>query len=67
MSRADRSEQDRSQGLGRRRVDELRDTLERYFIMLPNSMYGTWLDAISGRPDTVKPGNKARFLQRGAY
>jgi 5'-nucleotidase (lipoprotein e(P4) family) len=58
---------DRSQGLGRRRVDELRDTLERYFIMLPNSMYGTWLDAISGRPDTVKPGNKARFLQRGAY
>lgn len=63
----DQSFKDRRDGLGKPHVDALRDTLDRYFIMLPNSMYGTWLDGISSRPDSVKVGNKERFLQQHGY
>jgi 5'-nucleotidase (lipoprotein e(P4) family) len=58
---------DRSVGYGKPQVDALRDTLERYFIMLPNPMYGTWLNAVSGRPDSLKAGNKERFLKAHGY
>jgi 5'-nucleotidase (lipoprotein e(P4) family) len=58
---------DRMADMGKKQVDELRDSLERYFIMLPNSMYGRWLDVVSGRPDSVKLRNKARFLQQHTY
>lgn len=63
----DQSFKDRSIDLGKPHVDAMRDSLERYFILLPNSIYGTWLNAISGRPDAVQLDNKARFLQQNAY
>lgn len=34
---------------GKPRVDAMRDTLAQYCILLPNPMYGTWRDAISGK------------------
>ena len=52
---------------GKPHVDALNDTLQRYFIMLPNSMYGTWLNAVSGRPDSLKPMNKECFLKEHGY
>ncbi len=58
---------DRSIGNGKPQVDALRDTLERYFIMLPNAMYGAWLNAVAGRPDSLKAGNKMRFLKEHGY
>lgn len=63
----DQSYKDRSVGDGKPYVDANRDTLERYFIMLPNSMYGVWLDAVSGRPLDGKPDNKERILKKNAY
>lgn len=57
----------RETGQGKPQVDALRDTLERYFILLPNPMYGTWLDAVSGRPLEGKPGNKDALLKQDAY
>jgi len=47
---------------GRPTVDALRDTLSQYFIMLPNPMYGTWLDAITGKVDSVKFYKKRFFF-----
>lgn len=58
---------DRTADMGKKQVDALRDSLEHYFIMLPNSMYGRWLDVITSRPDSVKLRNKARFLEQNAY
>lgn len=63
----DQSYKDRSVGEGKPHVDANRDTLERYFIMLPNSMYGVWLDAVSGRPLEDKPDSKERILKKNAY
>jgi len=63
----DQSFHDRSVGYGKPHVDALRDTLERYFIMLPNPMYGTWLNAVGGRGDSIKLINKARFLEEHGY
>lgn len=63
----DESFKNRSVGDGKPHVDALRDTLERYFIMLPNPMYGVWLDAVSGRPLEGKPGNKETLLKKNAY
>lgn len=58
---------DRGTDFGRTIVDAMQDTLSRYFIMLPNPMYGTWLDAVSGRTDSLKLGNKQRFFNEHAY
>lgn len=63
----DESFKNRSVDHGRPLVDAQRDTLERYFIMLPNSMYGTWLDAVSGKPLEGKPANKEAVLKKSAY
>ncbi len=57
----------RSVDHGKPLVDAQRDTLERYFIMLPNSMYGTWLDAVSGKPLEGKPAAKVALLKKNAY
>ena len=35
--------------------------------MLPNSMYGSWLNAVSGKPDSAKAGNKERYLKAKGY
>jgi predicted secreted acid phosphatase len=58
---------DRTADMGKKQVDAMRDSLGRYFILLPNSMYGTWLDAVTGSPEPVKLRNKARFLEQNAY
>lgn len=58
---------ERGTDFGKPQVDALRDTLRDYFIMLPNPMYGTWLNAVSGRPDSLKPANKERFLKEHGY
>ncbi len=58
---------DRTTDFGRNNVEAMHDTLSRYFIMLPNPMYGTWLDAISGKADSLKLGNKSRFFTEHAY
>ena len=63
----DESFKDRSVGEGKPHVDAMRDSLERYFIMLPNSMYGVWLNAVSGKPDSAKAGNKERYLKAKGY
>lgn len=58
---------DRSVGNGKPMVDAQRDTLERYFIMLPNPMYGTWLDALSGKDAALRPATKQQLLRKNAY
>ena len=52
---------------GKPQVDALRDTLEHYFILLPNPMYGVWLNAVAGREDSLKAENKERFLRTVGY
>ncbi len=63
----DESFKARSVGHGKPHVDALRDTLERYFILLPNPMYGTWLNAVAGKTDSLKAANKERFLKTVGY
>lgn len=63
----DESLKNRSVDNGKPLVRAQRDTLERYFIMLPNPMYGVWLDAISGKPLADKPANKEAALRKYAY
>ncbi|MFT3884103.1 MAG: 5'-nucleotidase, lipoprotein e(P4) family [Flavobacteriales bacterium] len=63
----DQSLKDRTVSDGKPRVDAMADTLQHYFILLPNPMYGSWLDAISGKKDEEKPGNKARWVNEHAY
>lgn len=40
---------DRSANNGWDQLTSLQDSLSRYFILLPNPMYGTWRDAIHGK------------------
>lgn len=40
---------DRSVNNGKGLVDAMADTLQRYFILLPNPMYGTFRDAVQGK------------------
>lgn len=40
---------DRTTDYGKGLVEALRDSLSRYFILLPNPMYGTYRDAIQGK------------------
>jgi 5'-nucleotidase (lipoprotein e(P4) family) len=58
---------DRSTELGLPTVKAMHDTLSRYFVLLPNPIYGTWLDAAAGRVDSLKLERKAAFLQQRAY
>lgn len=58
---------ERSNDLGLPTVRALHDTLSRYFVLLPNPIYGTWLDAAAGRVDSLKLERKATFLQQRAY
>lgn len=58
---------DRGTELGLPTVKAMQDTLARYFVLLPNPMYGTWLDATGGRVDSLKLGRKAEFLKQRAY
>lgn len=63
----DQSFKDRKEGEGKPFVDRSNEMLSRSFVLLPNPMYGTWLDAIGGRPDSVKAGNKECYLRNVPY
>ncbi|MBP6575556.1 MAG: 5'-nucleotidase, lipoprotein e(P4) family [Flavobacteriales bacterium] len=63
----DESFKDRATDHGRQRVEGMQDTLSNYFIMLPNAMYGTWLDAVSGKADSLKLDLKQNFFSKHAY
>lgn len=63
----DQGLKDRSIGDGKPRTDALRDSLESHFIMLPNPMYGTWLDAITGRELDAIPARKKAILKKNSY
>lgn len=49
---------DRSTAQGRAMVDAMADTLMRYFVLLPNPMYGVWRDAVSGSGRGVTDSTK---------
>ena len=55
---------DRAMDNGRPMVDAMRDSLSTWFIMLPNPMYGTWLDAVSGKTDSVKVSRKSAWFDK---
>lgn len=59
---------DRSQDFGKATVDAMADTLRQYFILLPNPMYGTWRDAITGK-GTLQEKRDAvdGFIRQNAY
>ncbi|MEZ4757269.1 MAG: 5'-nucleotidase, lipoprotein e(P4) family [Flavobacteriales bacterium] len=59
---------DRSTDHGRPVVDAMSDTLSRYFILLPNPMYGTYRDAVQGKgTDEEKLERMRSWMQRNAY
>ncbi|MCB0795334.1 MAG: 5'-nucleotidase, lipoprotein e(P4) family [Flavobacteriales bacterium] len=59
---------DRSVEHGKGMVTAMRDSLERYFVLFPNAMYGTWRDAIMERgTDAEKLGRVRRFFKDNAY
>jgi len=56
---------DRSVNDGKSTVDTMADTLARYFILLPNPMYGTYRDAVQGKgTDEEKHRNMDEWFQR---
>lgn len=58
---------DRSKDEGRPMVDAMRDSLSTWFIMLPNPMYGTWLDAVAGKVDSTKAQRKETYFNKQGY
>jgi 5'-nucleotidase (lipoprotein e(P4) family) len=59
---------DRSVNYGRDLVDASNDTLQRYFVLLPNPMYGTFRDAVQGKgSDTEKLERMERWFQQNGY
>ena len=59
---------DRWDNYGRPQVDAMQDTLRKYFVLLPNPMYGTWRDAISGNgSDAEKLEAIRNYFEKNAY
>lgn len=59
---------DRSVDNGHRVVDAMADSLSKYFILLPNPMYGTSRDAIQGKgTDAEKHQRTKEWFQRNGY
>lgn len=58
---------DRTLDHGRDRVMAMRDTLRDWFILLPNPMYGTWMDPVAGKVDSLKAGRKELFFKQHSY
>lgn len=63
----DQGLKNRSVGEGKPLTDAMRDSLERHFILLPNPMYGAWLDAITGRNMEEIPEKKQAILKKNSY
>mgnify|MGYP003393601347 CR=1 FL=1 len=49
---------DRTTDHGRATVAMMHDTLSRYFVLLPNPMYGVWRDAITGSGNAATDSSK---------
>lgn len=59
---------DRSANNGKKVVDALADSLARYFVLLPNPMYGTWRDAIHGKgTDAEKHARMKAWFEINGY
>ena len=59
---------DRSVSDGKNVVDAMADSLSKYFVLLPNPMYGTYRDAIHGKgTDAEKQQRMQEWFQRNGY
>ncbi|HRD51591.1 MAG TPA: 5'-nucleotidase, lipoprotein e(P4) family [Flavobacteriales bacterium] len=59
---------DRSANSGKDAVDAMADSLSRYFILVPNTMYGTWRDAIHGKgTDAEKHARMKAWFEINGY
>ncbi|HOZ41518.1 MAG TPA: 5'-nucleotidase, lipoprotein e(P4) family [Flavobacteriales bacterium] len=57
---------DRTVDHGRPLVDTMTDTLSRYFVLLPNPMYGTYRDAVQGKgTDAEKLARMKAWFEQG--
>lgn len=63
----DEAFKERGSNYGRDLVDARADTLRDWFIMLPNPMYGTWMDPVAGKVDSLKAGQKELFFKQHTY
>ena len=61
----DQTFRDRREAMGLPDLHRMQDDLHRSFILLPNSVYGYWRDAVTGRgSDQEKQGMVDQFLQQ---
>lgn len=59
---------DRSVNYGKDVVEEMADSLSRYFVLLPNPMYGTYRDAVQGKgTEEEKLGRMKAFFDNNGY
>ncbi|MBL7952530.1 MAG: hypothetical protein JNM62_12520 [Flavobacteriales bacterium] len=59
---------DRSVKDGKATVDAMADSLSKYFVLLPNPMYGTYRDAVQGKgTDAEKLQRMQEWFQRNGY
>ncbi len=59
---------DRSVNDGKATVDAMADSLSRYFILLPNPMYGTYRDAVQGKgTEAEKRQRMQEWFNRNGY
>lgn len=59
---------DRSANNGKDALDAMADSLSRYFILVPNTMYGTWRDAIQGKgTDAEKHARMKAWFEINGY
>lgn len=59
---------DRSGNYGRDAVDAMADSLSRYFILLPNPMYGSFRDAVEGKgTDAEKLARRKAWFESHGY
>jgi 5'-nucleotidase (lipoprotein e(P4) family) len=63
----DESFKDRTENYGRGRVDAMKEPLSTSFILLPNTLYGTWLDAVSGKEEPKKMEKKKTWAGANNY
>jgi 5'-nucleotidase (lipoprotein e(P4) family) len=63
----DESFKDRTDNYGRGRVDAMKEPLSSSFILLPNTLYGTWLDAVSGKEEPKKMEKKKTWAGTNNY
>lgn len=59
---------DRGVDHGRRTVDQLADSLHRFFVLLPNPMYGAYRDVVRGKgSDAERHDRVMRWIEENSY